>query len=78
MQRKQNLTTWLVGMKKAQLLGKRVWQFLKQFIIELLSGTSLMVQWLRIHLPMQGTQVRSLVWEDPTTRRAIKPSCHNY
>ena len=25
-------------------------------------GTSLMAQWLRIHLPMQGTQVRSLVW----------------
>ena len=23
--------------------------------------TSLVVQWLRIHLPMQGTQVRSLV-----------------
>ena len=28
-------------------------------------GTSLVVQWLRIHLPMQGTQVQSLVWEDP-------------
>ena len=26
-------------------------------------GTSLVVQWLRIHLPMQGTQVRSLVRE---------------
>ena len=26
-------------------------------------GTFLMVQWLRIHLPMQGTQVRSLVGE---------------
>ena len=23
-----------------------------------------MVQWLRIHLPMQGTRVRALVWED--------------
>ena len=29
-------------------------------------GTSLVVQCLRIHLPMQGTQVRSLVQEDPT------------
>ena len=28
--------------------------------------TSLVVQWLRIHLPVQGTQVQSLVWEDPT------------
>ena len=26
-------------------------------------GTSLVVQWLRIHLAMQGTQVLSLVWE---------------
>ena len=24
-----------------------------------------MVQWLRIHLAMQGMQVRSLGWEDP-------------
>ena len=28
--------------------------------------TSLVVQWLRIHLAMQGTQARSLVQEDPT------------
>ena len=27
------------------------------------TGTSLVVQWLRIHLPMQGMQVPSLVWE---------------
>ena len=40
--------------------------------------TYLVVQWLRIHLPMQGTQVRALVWEDPTCRRATKPVCHNY
>ena len=25
------------------------------------TGTSLVAQWLRIHLPMQGTRVRSLV-----------------
>ena len=30
------------------------------------AGTSLVVQWLRILLPTQGTQVRSLVQEDPT------------
>ena len=29
------------------------------------SGVSLMVQGQRIHLPMQGTQVQSLGWEDP-------------
>ena len=41
-------------------------------------GTSLVVQWLRIRLPMQGTWVRSLVREDPTCCRATKPVCHNY
>ena len=34
-------------------------------------GTSLGVQWLRIHLPMQGIQVRSLVWEDSTCCRTM-------
>ena len=29
-------------------------------------GASLVTQWLRIHLPMQGTQVWSLVQKDPT------------
>ena len=28
--------------------------------------TSLVAQWLRICLPLQGTWVQSLVWEDPT------------
>ena len=32
-----------------------------------------MVQWLRIHLPMQPTQVWSLVQEDPICQRATKP-----
>ena len=27
-------------------------------------GASLVTQWLRIRLPMQGTQDRALVWED--------------
>ncbi|KAJ8793328.1 hypothetical protein J1605_000323 [Eschrichtius robustus] len=40
--------------------------------------TSLVVQWLRIRLPMQGTQVRSLVREDPTYHGATKPVRHNY
>ena len=40
--------------------------------------TSLVAQWLRIRLPMQGTWVRALVWEDPTCRGATKPVCHNY
>ena len=38
----------------------------------------MVAQWLRIHLPMQGTRVRALVWEDPTRHRATKPVHHNY
>ena len=41
-------------------------------------GTSLVVQWLRIRLPMQGTRVLALVWEDPTCHGATKPEHHNY
>ena len=38
---------------------------------------SLVAQWLRICLLMQGTQVRALVWEDPTCRGAAGPVSHN-
>ena len=41
-------------------------------------GASLVVQWLRICLPMQGTRVRALVWEDLTCRGATRPVSHNY
>ena len=51
---------------------------LKQVTIKTGGGTSLMVKWLRIRLPTQGTQVRALVWEDPTCRGATKPVRHNY
>ena len=39
---------------------------------------SLVAQWLRICLPVQGTRVRALVWEDPTCRGATGPVSHNY
>ena len=42
------------------------------------SGTSLVAQWLRICLPMQGTRVRALVWEDHTCRGATRPVSHDY
>ena len=42
------------------------------------TGTSLVAQWLGIRLPMQGTQVRALVWEDPTCHGATKPMRYNY
>ena len=40
--------------------------------------TSLVAQWLRIRLPVQGTWVQAPVWEDPTCCRAAKPVSHNY
>ena len=41
-------------------------------------GASLVAQWLRICLPMQGTWVRALVWEDPTCCGATRPVSHSY
>ena len=41
-----------------------------------LIGASLVEQWLRVRLPMQGTRVRALVWEDPTCHGATKPVHH--
>ena len=43
----------------------------------LAQGASLVVQWLRICLPMQGTRVRALAWEDPTWCGATRPMSHN-
>ena len=37
-----------------------------------------MPQWVRIHLPMQGTQVRFLAQEDSTCHKASKPVQHNH
>ena len=41
-------------------------------------GTSLVVHWLRICLPMQGTWIQSLVWEDSTCQEATEPDSQNY
>ena len=43
-----------------------------------LPRASLVVQWLRIRLPMQGTQVQALAREDPSCHGATKPVSHNY
>ena len=56
--------------------------YLKSVICEL---TSLVSLWVSVCLPMQGTWVRSLVWEDPTCRKqqslcaaAIEPTSYNH
>ena len=41
-------------------------------------GASLVAQLLRVCLPMQGTRVRALVWEDPTCRGTAMPVSHKY
>ena len=41
-------------------------------------GASLVAQWLGVCLPVQGMQVRALVWEDPTCHGATGPVSHNY
>ena len=41
-------------------------------------GAFPVTQWQRTCLPRQETQVRSLIWEEPTRLRATKPMCHNY
>ena len=40
--------------------------------------TSLVAQWIRIRLPVQGTRVWPLVQEEPTCRGATKPVRHNW
>ena len=42
--------------------------------IKIALQASLVVQWFRIHLPMQGTRVPSLVWDDPHALRQVN-SC---
>ena len=40
--------------------------------------TSLVAQWLKICLSVQGTWVQALAREDPTCHGATKPTHHNY
>ena len=43
-----------------------------------IEGTSLVAQWIGVPLPMQGTRLRSLVWEDSTCHGVTKAACHNF
>ena len=46
--------------------------------IKKMGRASLVAQWLRVCLLMQGTRVRALVWDDPTCHGAAGPMSHNY
>ena len=58
--------------------GSRQMSYIISHFIKVTSRASLVAQWLRICLPMQGTWVRALVWEDPTCHGAAAPVSHNY
>ena len=49
----------------------------KDDVLRNLVRASLVVQWLGVCLPMQGTWVRAVVREDPTCRGAARPVRHN-
>ena len=60
-------------MEKREPLGAAIMENNMKFPQKTKNRASLVVQWLRIHLPMQGTQVQSLAQEDPTCHGATKP-----
>ena len=64
--------------REVVLLGKAECLLRTESMYLKLSRASLVAQWLRICLPMQGTRVRALVWEDPTCRGATGPVSHSY
>ena len=60
------------------LSGKKNPQTYNFLLSKMRVRASLVAQWLRIRLPMQGTRVQALVPGDPTCRGATKLLCHNY
>ena len=75
-------TEWSKSEREKQIsyINAYMWNLKKlvQIVLFTKQSTSLVAQWLRIRLPMQGTWVQLLVREDPTCRRATKPVGHNY
>ena len=69
----RKIWTWLWSWNKVAVSLQKEGDCIKK----IRCGASLVAQWLRICLPIQGTRVRALVWEDPTCRRATGPVSHN-
>ena len=55
-----------------------LWSTKENVRLEAYGRASLVVQWLRIRLPTQDTQVRIPVQEDHICQGAAKPACQNY
>ena len=68
----------IIGVPEEEEKKKGSEKIFEEIIVQNLPRASLVAQWLRICLPMQGTRVRALVWEDPTCRGAAGPVSHNY
>ena len=71
-----NILAWRIPQTEApgrlQSAGlQKIWTWPKQ--LEWNPGGSLVVQWLRIHLPMQEIWISSLIQEDSTCLRAAEP-----
>ena len=67
----QNLT---VKKKSKQIILKNNWlAYFEKYQYQ----ASLMVQWLKIHLPILRTWVRSLLQDNPTCHVAAKLGCHD-
>ena len=49
-----------------------------KYTLKKVARASLVAQWLRICLPMQGSRAQALVREDPTCCGATKPMRHSY
>ena len=58
--------------------GQRCFSLSQTWWLRSKGWTSLVIQWLRIPLPRQGAQVRSLVREDLTGHEAGKPTRHSH
>ena len=72
-----NLSLFLLNMSPFPASATSGPKYMLFLVLKKEIWTSLVAQWLRIRLPMQGTQVRTLVQEDPTCRGATKPVHHN-
>ena len=73
----KNTNTWRLNntVLNNQEITEEIKQEIKKYLETIdnentMIRASLVAKWLRIRLPMQGTRVRALVWEDPTCRGA--------
>ena len=64
--------------KRSQLLWAREFPQWRTLVFQVILRASLVVCRLGVHLAMQGTLDRSLVWQDPRCLRAAKPGHLNH